>query len=457
MKSNPSRRPDPSKMSPEERARYEAYVQRRRKEAENARLEEERRKKAEAARKKRQRKQRAKYFRARLILFLVVLIVVALLVGLGFLLFFHHTPDAPDNTGKITYTYGGKTVRVADAADTVTVDGVYLCFGDLAEYVGMAETGSANGMKFVFPSDSATSVGNGDEESVIFYTDGANVSINGENVRLEIPNLLRDSEVWVSADFVTLYMDGLSVNYNSAKNVVAVARVRDDTLSTDKDVVYLPVTLKLKAADPLPVLDEDPLVGDVDGETQAEDLNFLTDLSAYEDYMNPTGSQRDSFLILVNTTHTLSSSDVPDDLMDVKATATGKAAQQLRLYAAKSLEALIQEMKAAGFYNMAVYSGYRSYAYQDTLFASYTKNEMAANSALSKEQAETIVLTYSTHPGTSEHQTGLAVDMDTSGAFSTDFEFSDEYKWLEENAWKFGFILRFPKDKTDITTIQFEP
>ena len=82
---------------------------------------------------------------------------------------------------------------------------------------------------------------------------------------------------------------------------------------------------------------------------------------------------------------------------------------------------------------------------------------MAADPSLTLEQAQAKVLTYSTRPGTSEHQTGLAVDMDTLGTFTTDFEYEPEYAWLQENAWKFGFILRFPKDKLEITTIQFEP
>ena len=115
------------------------------------------------------------------------------------------------------------------------------------------------------------------------------------------------------------------------------------------------------------------------------------------------------------------------------------------------------EMRSAGMTTMQVHSAYRPYAKQATLFATYTANEMANNPSLTKEQAEAIVLTYSTRAGTSEHQTGLAVDMDTRGDFSTDFQYTNEYRWLSENAWKFGFVLRFPADKTAITTIQFEP
>ena len=51
----------------------------------------------------------------------------------------------------------------------------------------------------------------------------------------------------------------------------------------------------------------------------------------------------------------------------------------------------------------------------------------------------------------------VAVDMAIDASFSTDFQYTDEYKWLMDNAWKFGFILRFPADKTNLTTISFEP
>ena len=82
---------------------------------------------------------------------------------------------------------------------------------------------------------------------------------------------------------------------------------------------------------------------------------------------------------------------------------------------------------------------------------------MKNNPSLSREQAEAIVMAYSCKEGTSEHQTGLCCDMhDLSGA-DISFANSDIYPWLRENAWKFGFILRFPEDKVDVTKISYEP
>ena len=115
------------------------------------------------------------------------------------------------------------------------------------------------------------------------------------------------------------------------------------------------------------------------------------------------------------------------------------------------------EMRAAGFDDVSVTSAYRSYARQKELFASYTNQEMAKNPALTREQAEAIVVTYSNRPGTSEHQSGLAADLHNLPAADQAFAEKDAYKWLSENAWKFGFIERYPKNKTEITGVSFEP
>ena len=64
--------------------------------------------------------------------------------------------------------------------------------------------------------------------------------------------------------------------------------------------------------------------------------------------------------------------------------------------------------------------------------------------------------TYSARPGCSEHQTGLALDINTA-SLSDHFEETEEYAWLVENSWRYGFILRFPEGKEEITGYQFEP
>lgn len=186
---------------------------------------------------------------------------------------------------------------------------------------------------------------------------------------------------------------------------------------------------------------------------------FISDLSEYEMYMVPEGEHRDAYLILVNSKNPLAEDYVPEDLTDVADTRDdGRATQQMCLYAEKALEAFLIEARAAGCKNVTVTSGYRDYAYQHKLFNTYIYNEMHDDPSLTREEAEAIVRTYSAVAGTSEHQTGLACDMHNLSSASQKFAKTEEAKWLAENAWKFGFILRYAEDKMDITGgIIYEP
>ena len=181
---------------------------------------------------------------------------------------------------------------------------------------------------------------------------------------------------------------------------------------------------------------------------------FKTDLSAYEKYMDtPSGE----YLVLVNKTHTVDDNYVPDNLISVKDTYKDI---ELVETVEMALEAMFIEMRAAGITDVFVTSAYRSYTKQSGLFFNtYIPLEMAENPSLTYEQAMEKVLRYSAYPGTSEHQTGLCVDLMTDGMRELDGSFADYpvYEWLQENAWKFGFILRFPEDKTDITGYDYEP
>lgn len=93
--------------------------------------------------------------------------------------------------------------------------------------------------------------------------------------------------------------------------------------------------------------------------------------------------------------------------------------------------------------NLFISSGFRSYTRQNTLYNNYVKND-------GKEEADT----YSARSGHSEHQSGFAIDFNT-----VDESFADtkEAKWLSSNCYKYGFILRYPKDKTNETGYKYEP
>lgn len=98
------------------------------------------------------------------------------------------------------------------------------------------------------------------------------------------------------------------------------------------------------------------------------------------------------------------------------------------------------------------YSGYHTYALQENTFN--RKVNFYVNKGMSAEEANQKASAQVLPAGCSEHNAGLAMDIVSA---SSDFINTKEYKWLCENAHNYGFILRYPEDKTAITGMNFEP
>ena len=180
---------------------------------------------------------------------------------------------------------------------------------------------------------------------------------------------------------------------------------------------------------------------------------FKTDLSAYEKYIDP--ADRDAYLILVNPDNPVGKDYKPDDLEPLVDTRSDRSKRYMRLYAAKSLEAFLKEARANGCKDVTVTSAYRSYESQKEIFDGdvqrFMSQGMTEEEAIAKERLDTA------YPGESEHQTGLAVDMHNLSSAQLKFKDTYEAQWLAENAWKFGFILRYMPGKEEITTYTYEP
>lgn len=394
------------------------------------------------------KKRKGSVFGARIALFLSVLLVLAVIGAAVFAIYFFSTSDKPDSTVRITY---GKETQKVDGDVAYQNSQLYLSFDRIGSYLKLSRTGNTDSVRFVFASDDASSEGNG-EEYVEFYRDQIMAFVSGTEIRLSAPARFSGGEVLVPAEFVRTYMVGLKVDENKDDGKVTVEREKLEETDDKGEKLEARVTLSLKAAvGPKPLDTSTPSPNPVI--PQIPDVSFVNDLSAYEKYMNPTDDSE--YLILVNKTNKVGAELVPSDLVDVKNTRTDRSARQMRECAEKALEALYIEMNAAGYTDVSVTSAYRSYEEQDYLYNSYVTQEMA--SGITKEQAMTIVDTYSARPGTSEHQTGLCCDMHNLPAADQAFANKEAYSWLKENAWKFGFIERFPKDKEDVTGYSFEP
>ena len=182
--------------------------------------------------------------------------------------------------------------------------------------------------------------------------------------------------------------------------------------------------------------------------------NYDIDIEPYLQYIEPENKYE--YVFLVNPSNTLASDYVPNDLIDCGYTRDdGRDIQKMREDAAKALQAFLGEGAKNGVTDVTVTSAYRSYSYQNYLFNLYC--EQNQHSFATREECEKYVLTFSTKPGTSEHQSGLCVDMHNIPSAQAYFAEKPEAKWLAENCYRFGFILRYPEDKTEITKITFEP
>lgn len=124
--------------------------------------------------------------------------------------------------------------------------------------------------------------------------------------------------------------------------------------------------------------------------------------------------------------------------------------------AADFAECMINDAAEDGV-TLLICSAYRSYARQTSNFENRLREY--ASSKYSFSDAYTLTAGYIAVPGTSEHHTGLAVDFITPGYMYLDdgFEETDAYKWLSDNCYKYGFILRYPSDKSELTGINYEP
>lgn len=270
-------------------------------------------------------------------------------------------------------------------------------------------------------------------EYVKFVTGSAAAYINGEKYLLPGPAFIDGGDnICVPLEFMEYQFKNLNFSRDPGdKNKI--------TLEVGEVGEYC---FEIHKAEALPPVEESPEFGSFP-------IEFKADLSAYEKYFSPPAGEADQYSVLINASHPLEPQDyIPPDLTDLADTRQdGRAVQQLRLYPAMALEAFLIEARANGFSGITVTSAYRSYDQQAQLFAAETA------SAGSEEAAAVSVA----RPGQSEHQSGLGVDMHNYSAANQDFGATPDGMWLAENAHHFGFILRYPKDKTEITGIKYEP
>lgn len=450
---------------PPRRRNDESYVFSRSLSETRERILEERRERLEDARKFQKEDVNLK-LRVGAIAFIAVVLIVVLIVttviscSLG-------TQKVKKNKGEYVYNIGTKTSNVA-YADSIRSDMIYISMNSIAELCEMTMTGStSSGLRFTAK--------NGDWIS--FSPDSSVAKINGYGISMPAPAHIKDTSCSVPLEFLDFVLGGVEISVDLENNTITVSRTEYSD-STKLEPHYVDVTLQLKSDSILAPLDENKYFAD------QPLFTFKNDLTAYEKYMNPQGESKKDFLILLNKENPCGPDFKPSDITVIpqKWVVPSKDIElDLNKTATMALEAMLIEMRSEGFSDVYVTSAYRAYSYQEYLYYQrYIPYEMSTLSAdayavlgevyiktnyidkgltgLSEEDAIKVVNSYSAVPGYSEHHTGLCVDLITTDMSDLTNAFAEKevYDWLRANAWKFGFILRYPEDKIDITGYSYE-
>ena len=301
-----------------------------------------------------------------------------------------------------------------------------LLYGAFADYSRAAKTITAvNRHGAVFENKINTGV---------ISSDGAGVTIAGSS-------FAKSWDYYVTPEFISKVFD-VTCGFSERTGTVAIwqpgetdaaklpAEVRElgeAALMRHYQPEYLKRYIKYKRANP-----------DFDYFDVVTYVNIGLDFPFYSDLIKKQVKNPDSYFVLCNKYNYLPEDYVPDGYKksDGRVLALrGDAREQYEKMRADALKSGV---------NIYIISGYRSYAVQNQVYNNYKRGDPAGADI------------YSARPGHSEHQTGLAADFNAASA-SARFEETKEYAWLDGNAHKYGFILRYPKNKEWITGYMFEP
>lgn len=313
---------------------------------------------------------------------------------------------------------------------------------DSVAYVPYSAIDDFFGFSIAGDKESRTiSVGSSDsyfegDNSADFRFDTNEIRVNGANQIVNGTPIIENGEFYLPYEFIESYIHGISIdkNVDNRLTTISITKISPNIYfggSSNKTLLTPEYSAFL-------------------GESQTEH-RYTVDMSAFEKYISP--ADKDKYLILVNINNILGSDYAPNDLKNIK-TSESRPTQQICFDAAMSLTAMLQAADAAGFNDLAVTTGYRSYSHQSSLFNQKLK---VNQQKYDNETAERITSESVIYPGASEHQTGLAVDLHNLSTPMQSFSNTNEYKWLIEHCADFGFILRYPQTKEDITGVKYEP
>lgn len=374
----------------------------------------------------------AKVFLGRFMLFVLMFVcLLGISVGLFYANLVKYEVAARRN---FTYKVGDASAQSVSYDSMMRGRHLYVNLTPIIEMCEMAVTGDTAELRYI--SRDA-------KEHVKFIVGSTQVFINGVEERLSAAPYLDGEDLYIPFDFFSSYVSGVSLLYDQEKQAVTVERVAVEDGSSEMQSLRFAI----RSDAPLVGLDEFNEFG------QTSPVEFVADLSLYEDFMNP--KNRDDYLLLVNAANPLPQSYVPQTVEIVDIRYDGRPLQYLDFTAERAAHAMIMELVSNGYPDVNIRLGYRSYSKQRLYYDNTVKDYMKT---MSEEQAKVAASSVAQAAGANPQQTGYSIilnnqEEDYSNAFSRD----PAYGWLLENCWKFGYIIRYPADKTAETGMAFQP
>lgn len=327
--------------------------------------------------------------------------------------------------------------------DVAMREGVlYIDVKPIAKYAGLITSGSEQRIKFTAS----------DEHYLRFENESEFAVISGSKVEMPTKAIVSKDLCLVPFDFFTKTLaQGLRVKLDTKTNVIKVTRQLYEDTKEPADLLF--------SCDGFTVIQA---IKPVKKEEISADA-YPFDIGPYLSYINP--ERANEYLILANKQNALPETYVPSDLVGLMSAEIGVPAKneslKLRRNAAYALKAMMQAMgteNPAMIEELLVTSAYRDYDYQQMLYERYVNDYLSQG--MTEEEAKAAASRTSARPGESEHQTGLCFDFITesmSGVLDERFENTLAFDWLKDHAHLYGFILRYPSDKVNLTGYDYEP
>ena len=353
------------------------------------------------------------------IFFLITVLVAAVIFGISVAAIYFITGYSKKTKHKnIAYQVGSSENETRVAYDMlIKGETVYVCGNDIVTMCGFTVTGSAKEIKYISPDK-----GN---DTVLFYAGTTTAEVNKTGIRLSAPTYYEDGKLYIPMAFFSDYATGIVCEYepetkDSRSKITVYKKILNESAVKLSGAVpvYEPVTFRIKQAKTLDKIDESAI------DPSLSDISYKIDISSYVAYINPTEPY--SYITVINKARKAGGTYSYNDLTKAPSQPDG-GETMLRQNAAKSLEALIAEARADGVIGFSVTGGYVTAEDSD------------------KED-----------PTADERLLGLTADM-SENKKKLNADETRMAEWLADNAARFGFIIRYPKNKESVTGEEYKP